>query len=395
MRATRLTLSITIVLSAIAGTCVADIVAAMGTIESVDPANHTISVRRKTGKGEKAGTFKLSDDTKVFVEGDDSGIDALNEGDSVKLTYDTTAKQVTRIETIAVKSKNKTKRDDVSAEEAKKAVDADKVRVYRDLPYAEPKNEQQMLDVYAPADGNDHPVVFWIHGGGLDHGDKSDLKEKPRAFVNRGFLFVSTNYRLLPKVTTREIARDIAKSIRWVHDHAEEYGGDPDKIFVMGYAAGALLSALVCTDERYLKGEGLSFSIIKGCVPLECDAYDVRLQFLTGDRQVKQSYTKIFGAEGQQREMSPITYVAKGRRIPPFLILHVADSPEMATQAQRFVKKLHAAGIPANVYPARGTDHGTLNSNLGRPSDEPTKAMVDFLNSLLKSDSDSGKNGGS
>src|SRR5580658_8878842 len=77
--------------------------------------------------------------------------------------------------------------------------------VHRDLPYAEPNSEWQTLDVYAPAEGTDHAIVFWIHGGGWETGNKSEVQAKPQAFVDHGFVFVSTNYRLFPKVTLKEI----------------------------------------------------------------------------------------------------------------------------------------------------------------------------------------------
>src|SRR4051812_33097720 len=83
--------------------------------------------------------------------------------------------------------------------------------VKRDLPYADPANERQVLDVYSPPGAKDLPVVFWIHGGGWQAGDKSDVQLKPRAFVERGFVFVSTNYRLLPGVDMATIVRDIAR----------------------------------------------------------------------------------------------------------------------------------------------------------------------------------------
>ena len=111
-------------------------------------------------------------------------------------------------------------------------------KVHRDLPYAEPKNERQTLDVYAPAEGKDHPLVVWIHGGGWRRGDKASVQKKPQAFVDKGFVFVSTNYRFVPNVTVKEMTGDIAKAIRWVHDHAKDYGGDPKSIFVMGHSAG-------------------------------------------------------------------------------------------------------------------------------------------------------------
>lgn len=144
-------------------------------------------------------------------------------------------------------------------------------KVHRDLAYAGPKNERQALDVYAPPEGKGHPVVFWVHGGGWQAGDKGEVQMKPQAFVDKGFVFVSTNYRLLPEATIEQMAGDVAKAIRWTQEHGKEYGGDPDTIFVMGHSAGAQLAALVCTDHRYLKAEGLSPSTLKGCIPVDGD----------------------------------------------------------------------------------------------------------------------------
>ncbi len=110
--------------------------------------------------------------------------------------------------------------------------------VRRDIPYADPAHELQVLDVYAPPGARDRPVVFWIHGGGWQTGDKSEIQRKPRSFTDKGFVFVSTNYRLLPEVDMETIVRDVARSIRWVHDHIAEYGGDPDRLLVMGHSAG-------------------------------------------------------------------------------------------------------------------------------------------------------------
>src|SRR5687767_9629960 len=74
-------------------------------------------------------------------------------------------------------------------------------QVYRDLAYAEPRNPRQMLDVYALAGGSNRPVIFWIHGGGWQRGDKSEMHVKPQAFVEKGFVFATTNYRFIPHVT--------------------------------------------------------------------------------------------------------------------------------------------------------------------------------------------------
>jgi acetyl esterase/lipase len=269
-------------------------------------------------------------------------------------------------------------------------------KVHRDLPYTEPKNDRQTLDVFAPAEGKNHPAVVWIHGGGWHSGDKKDVKQKPQAFTDKGFVFVSINYRLQvwtdpnlsPGVTIKQIAEDVARAIHWTHDHAGDYGGDPKTIFVMGHSAGAQLAALVGTDDRYLKAENLSLSIIKGCVPVDGDTYDLPMRIATvhnkGDKKLAERDKQRFGDESTQKDLSSITHIAKGKRIPPFLILHVADHPETRGQSQFLLQVLQEAGIPAKTYAAEGKNHTTLNDDLGTPDDKATKALFEFLDGILR-----------
>jgi arylformamidase len=256
--------------------------------------------------------------------------------------------------------------------------------VHRDLAYTEPKNDHETLDLYAPPNGKDHPIVVWIHGGGWMQGDKRDVQKKPQAFVDKGFVFLSTNYRLFPKVTIKVMTGDVAKEIRWTHDHAPEYGGDPNTIFVMGHSAGAQLAALICTDDSLLKAEGVSLTIIKGCVPVDGDTYDVPMQIAIVGQKRGDRYKWKFGDEQSQKDLSPVTHVAKGKNIPPFLLLHVADHPETGPQAKRLVKVLQEAGVSAKTFPAQGSEHDKLNNGLGLPNDQPTQALFEFVDGVLK-----------
>ncbi len=265
--------------------------------------------------------------------------------------------------------------------------------VKRDVPYAAPAHEREVLDVYSPPHAKDLPVVFWIHGGGWQTGDKSSVQKKPQAFMDKGFVFVSTNYRLLPHVDMGTIVRDIAKSIHWVHDHIAEYGGDPQRLFIMGHSAGAQLAALICTDDRYLKAEGLSLAIIKGCVPVDGDTYDVPAIIETaetrrrvhGQPQPKLGHREKFGNDPvKHRDFSAVTHVAKDKGIPPFLIMHVADHPDTSAQAQRLASVLKSAGVAVRVYGARESTHNKINADLGLPDDPGTKALFDFVGEALK-----------
>ena len=268
-----------------------------------------------------------------------------------------------------------------------------KLIVKRDIPYAEPADPRQKVDISTPEGAKNLPVVFWIHGGGWQTGDRTNVQVKPQAFVDKGFIFVSTGYRLLTNVEMGTIFRDIAKSLRWVHDHIAEHGGDPRRILVMGHSAGAQLAALICIDEHYLKAEGLSLAMIKGCVPVDGDTYDVPAiietvetrQRVHGLPMPRFGHRIKFGNDpAKHRDYSAVTHVAKGKGIPPFLILHVADHPDVRAQAERLEAVLKDAGIPAKRFAARETNHSKLNENLGLPDDLPTKALFEFVDEVLK-----------
>jgi acetyl esterase/lipase len=261
----------------------------------------------------------------------------------------------------------------------------------RDIPYAT-AHERQVLDVYAPPAAKNLPVIFWIHGGGWQTGDKSGVQQKTQAFVDKGFVFVSTNYRLLPDVDMGTIVRDVAKSLRWVHDHIAAHGGDPQRVFVMGHSAGAQLAALLCTDDRYLKAEGVPFSVLKGCVPVDGDTYDVPAIIETGETrrrlhgqpEPKFGHRVKFGTDAQHRDYSAVTHVARGKGIPPFLLLHITENPDTTAQAQRLGAVLKEAGVPAKVFGAKDSTHRSINANLGVAGDPASDELFTFVEAALK-----------
>ena len=263
----------------------------------------------------------------------------------------------------------------------------------KNVPYAEPAHERQVLDIYAPEDAQNLPVVFWIHGGGWQTGDKTDVQIKPRVFCEKGFVFVSTNYRLLPQVEMEVLIGDVAKSLGWVHKNITKYGGDPKRVFVMGHSAGAQLAAILCIDDRYLKTEGVPFDVLKGCVPVDGDTYDIPAMIVTAELRQTVHHLPLptfghrvkFGNDPKKHiDFSAVTHVAKGKGIPPFLILHVAGHPDVTAQARRLADVLKDAEVPVTVYGKRETTHRKLNADLGQPDDPATEALFKFLDGLTQ-----------
>jgi hypothetical protein len=83
-------------------------------------------------------------------------------------------------------------------------------------------------------------------------------------------------------------------------------------------------------------------------------------------------------------DFSAVTHVAKGKGIPPFLILYVAGHPDVTAQARRLGAVLQAADVPTTVFGARETTHNKLNADLGLPDDPATEALRKFLGLLTQ-----------
>ena len=265
-------------------------------------------------------------------------------------------------------------------------------QVARDIPYAS-AHQRQVLDVYAPAGAKDLPVVFWIHGGGWQTGDKSMVALKPKAFMDAGFVFVSINHRLLPAADMGTITRDVASALGWVHQHIATHGGDPDRLLVMGHSSGGQLAALMCTDDRYAKAQGLSLTMIKGCVPVDADTFDIPAIIEVAETRARVHHLPMpayghrqkFGDDpAKHRDFSAVTHVAKDKGIPPFLILHIAGHPDTGAQARRLADVLRAAGISATVVAGREATHASINDNIGAAGDAVTKELFAFVAGALK-----------
>jgi acetyl esterase/lipase len=265
-------------------------------------------------------------------------------------------------------------------------------RVTRDIAYAT-ASERQVLDVYAPESAKNLPVVFWIHGGGWQAGDKSMVAVKPKAFMAAGFVFVSISYRLLPNVDMGALTKDVADALGWVHKNIATYGGDPNRLLVMGHSAGGQLAALMCTDDRYAKAEGFALSVIKGCVPVDADTFDIPAIIEVAETRAKAHHLPLptnghrqkFGDDpAKHRDFSAVTHVARDKGIPPFLVLHIAGNPDTTAQARHFADVLGAAGIPVKVVAGRETTHESLNDNLGVPNDPVSKELFAFVAGVLK-----------
>lgn len=255
-------------------------------------------------------------------------------------------------------------------------------RVQRDIAYG--NDPKQRYDVYLPARMQPGaPILFMVHGGGWRRGDKASpgvVGNKAAHWLNQGFVFVSTNNRLVPEANPMQQAEDVAAAIASVQQHAGQWGADPGKTILMGHSAGAHLVMLVSTKPDLLRKAGAQRPL--GVVSLDSGALDVPA--LMSQNRVPELYTNAFGSDPAfWRSVSPLQQL--DRRALPMLLVssstrHFPTSP--CDEANKLAYLAHSVSVPALVL-RQALPHGEINAQLGLSSDY-TQAVSSWISVLLR-----------
>ena len=242
----------------------------------------------------------------------------------------------------------------------------------------------QLLDIWrAKGPNRAAPLIVYVHGGGWKRGSKDNAtgRFKPDHYPAQGYAFASINYRLVPTATVEQQAADVAGAVKALVDRADTLGIDRRRIVLMGHSAGAHLVALVGTDERYLKGAGLSFADIAGVIPNDGAAYDVPAQMKDGPPIMQKTYAQAFGTDpARQKALSPTAHAA-APNAPDFLLLYV-QRPDGVRQAKALGSALVAGGsrVEHGSFPGEGLKgHAEINRSLGDPAYAATATVDAWL----------------
>jgi acetyl esterase len=88
------------------------------------------------------------------------------------------------------------------------------------------------------------PLLVFFHGGGWVYGGLDSHDPSCRFLAERaGVRVLSVDYRLAPEHPFPAAYDDCLASYRWVVDHAEQLGADPERLAVGGDSAGGCLAA--------------------------------------------------------------------------------------------------------------------------------------------------------
>ena len=177
------------------------------------------------------------------------------------------------------------------------------------------------------------PVVVFLHGGYWRSLDKSDHSFIAPAFTNQGACVVVPNYALCPAVTIPQIVMQMVRALAWVYQHVHLYGGDRDRITVIGHSAGGHLAAmlLVCDWQLYAKGLSgaasakLPANLVKGALSIS-GLYDLEplmhTPFLQSSLQLNPQQVRMASPALLPKPNAGVLYSVAGADESPEFIRH-------------------------------------------------------------------------
>jgi acetyl esterase/lipase len=250
------------------------------------------------------------------------------------------------------------------------------VRVVRDVSYVQGMryaDDKDKLDLYLPEGRTNAPVIVSYYGNQLMGGDKIEDAFIGQRFASAGFVTVVVNYRLSPGVSHPAHVQDAAASFAWVKRHIAEYGGNTERIFVVGYSAGGYLAALLSTDTRYLAAHKLSPRDIRGVVPVSA-FYWVERRGVAPDRD-----KSVWGTDRNVWvDASPAHHLHADA--PPMLILYADRDEDWRRQQNVEVAAAMKAAGHTNVEISMIGDrtHATIWTRVGDEDDETAERIIQF-----------------
>jgi len=231
------------------------------------------------------------------------------------------------------------------------------------------------LDVYTPSDAAAAPVVVFFYGGSWQDGKRRWYRYVGNALASHGVIAVISDYRKYPDVQFPEFMYDAARAVEWTRTHAREFGGDAQRLFVMGHSAGGQIAALLACDKRYLAEVDLTPRDLAGMIGL-AGAYAF-LPFVEREPE-------IFGNDAQGRyDSQPINFVDGDE--PPMLLLQGTDDDEVPPHnAEVMAERAQAMDGTAHLKLYAGIGHSAILLAFARGHAGHSPALqdtLDFINS--------------
>lgn len=218
----------------------------------------------------------------------------------------------------------------------------------------------QALNIFAPRKSKELNEVFiFIHGGNWNSGRKELYSFFGNRMARKGVVSVIIDYPLSPAATYKQMAMATAQAVSWVHENIEDFGGDPERIFVSGHSAGGHLAALVAVRDEYFSSSG-KINPIKGTILIDAAGLDMYGYLLEKNYPADNTYIKTFTNDPVLwKEASPMYHLSE--EMPKFLIFRGENTyPSIIKSTEKFVATLSNYVEEPNYTVQSGKKHFSM-----------------------------------
>lgn len=253
-----------------------------------------------------------------------------------------------------------------------------------DVVYHQVKNmrsvRQLHMSLLVPRTDKLKPAIIYFPGGGFLTAEHDKFISMRLALAEAGFVVAAAEYRTIPDVFPAPVV-DAKTAVRYLRQHASEYGIDPTRIGVLGDSAGGWLAQMLGTtngDKSFDKGDFPDQSSDVQAVATLYGISDLRSigeGFPDAIQNVHRSpaateallvngtaFRNFAGAsviDQPEKALyaSPIGHLNGAK--PPFLIMHGSkDTLVSPEQSANLYNALHKAHDRADYVLVEGAEHG-------------------------------------
>lgn len=254
----------------------------------------------------------------------------------------------------------------------------------KDIPYiATDRNgfdpKRNILDIYYPADTSQKTdVLLFIHGGGWLKGNKYWYFLQGKNFAKKNVIFIAINYRLAPALY-KDMAFDAARAVRWTLDNIEQYGGNPERIFIAGHSAGGHLAGLISLNKEYFDDAGIS-NPLKGCVLIDAFGLNMTRYFrmFPKAKLAVKLYPVFTKQELNWQAASPVNYIPAAR-IPFMHLVGERTFPVIKEDAELFKRRFEQEGKSLKHIEIKGKQHIPMIGQMASGKNIMYRHILDFI----------------
>lgn len=210
------------------------------------------------------------------------------------------------------------------------------------------KHADMKLDVFGKKSKHFKPVIIFWHGGGWKQGSGSEYQFIANYIEKMGAIAVIVGYPRFPDQTFSGFIDDARQALKWCRSNIDSYGGDPDRLYVMGHSSGAHTASVLALQD---KGK-----LIKGCI-----------LFAVPVKILRKYWLDVFGKENFDKGLeNPLSYVTKSKT--KFLLIHGASDKIVSCQdSVKLNNKLHSEGVESEIIIVNKIGHALILATIVRP----------------------------